>query len=259
MSNPYSIQLSASNLTLRHTGANQGVGFEAAKQLALSNPAYHILIGSRSLPRGEAAVASLNKYDLKGTVTPIQLDVTDDASIQAAVDLVEQVHSRLDVLINNAGIVSQNPSPVLALQETLQTNVIGSVAMAEAFLPLLRKSSDPRLIFVSSSVGSLTHASDPSSTYYRAKIPGRTDHYRASKAAVNMLMIEYNKRLTGEGFKVWAADPGLLATNFADAEAVRKAGALEPEVGGKLYASIVNGERDGDVGRVIGTYGTREW
>lgn len=80
-----------------------------------------------------------------------------------------------------------------------------------------------------------------------------------AKAVVNMLMIEYNKSLTEEGFKVWAADPGLLATNFVDAEAVRKVGALEPEVGGKLYASIVNGERDGDVGRVIGRYGTQQW
>ena len=74
-----------------------------------------------------------------------------------------------------------------------------------------------------------------------------------------MLMVEYHKSLSKEGFKVWAADPGLLATSFADKEAVKSLGALEPEVGGELYASVVRGERDGDVGRVVGTYGVREW
>ena len=217
------------------------------------------MLGSRSLPRGTEAVSALEKLNPKGTLSPLELDVTSPASVSAAAAFVEKTHGRLDVLINNAGISSRAANPVDALRESLETNTIGSMLVTETFLPLLRNSPAPRLIFVSSSVGSLTHAADPASTYYRVKIPGRNDHYRASKAAVNMLMIEYDKSLSKEGFKVWAADPGLLATNFADKEFVKKMGALGPDVGGKLYASVVKGERDADVGRVVGTYGVREW
>ena len=139
------------------------------------------------------------------------------------VDVAKKAHRRLDVLINNASIASQNPSPIIALRDSAQTNTIGLVAVIEVFLPLLRKPSDPRLISVSSSVGSLTHTSDPSFTYYRAKISGRSNYYRANKAAVDMLIIEYNRSLTEEGFKVWAADLGLFVTNFIDIEKGRSA------------------------------------
>ncbi len=132
-------------------GANGGVGFETAKNLLLSSPTYHVLLGSRDPTKGSDAVATLKSLPIKGTVETIQIDVTDDASVDAAAAHVSTTYNRLDILVNNAGIFSQNPSPRSALREDLAVNTIGAVSVTEAFLPLLRKSSSPRLIFVSSS------------------------------------------------------------------------------------------------------------
>lgn len=196
--------------------------------------------------------------ELKGTVEAIQLDVTEDKSVDAAAAVVEKSHGRLDVLVNNAGIFRLGPSRTIA-REIFETNVVGYISVTEAFLPLMQKSAagghTPRLVFVSSSTGSITHASDPQSKYYR---PGANE-YRASNAARNMLMNQYWVKLQKDGFMVFGADPGLVATNFLDAETVRKRGALEPEVGGERIACVVRGDRDADVGRVCGEYGVSPW
>ena len=242
-------------LTACPSGANQGVGLETAKNLLLSSTSYHILLGSRDLSKGSDAASTLNSLPLKGTVTPIQIDVTDDASVDATAKYVSETFGRLDVLVNNAGILSKNPNPRDAFREILAVNCVGVLSVTEAFLPLLQKSPAPRLIFVSSSTGSITHAADPNSKYYN---PGATE-YRASKAALNMLMVQYWHRLGKEGFKVFGADPGLVATNLADPEALRKRGALEADVGGERIATVVKGERDEDVGKVCGEYGVSPW
>jgi NAD(P)-dependent dehydrogenase (short-subunit alcohol dehydrogenase family) len=108
---------------------------------------------------------------------------------------------------------------------------------------------------VSSSVGSLSQAADPESKYHH---PGASE-YRASKAALNMLMVQYWVRLKGEGFLVHGADPGLVATDFLNREQVKKRGAVEEWVGGERIASVVRGDRDADVGRVCGEYGVSPW
>ncbi|KAF7978665.1 hypothetical protein HWV62_45192 [Athelia sp. TMB] len=251
------------------TGANAGVGFEAAKNLLLSSSAYHILIGSRDLAKGAATAESLSSASsIKGTATPLQIDVTDDASVDAAVAHVQATYGRLDVLVNNAGTtgIASNPAAALnptvattraALKEILAVNVYGAVSTTEAFLPLLRKSTaGARLVFVSSSLGSISQAADPTSKYYNP----RGGEYRASKAALNMLMVQYVAKLGGEGVKVFGADPGLNATNLTgDAESLRKRGAVEPSVGGERIATVIKGERDADVGRVCGEYGVSPW
>jgi len=188
-------------------------------------------------------------------VTPLQLDVTDDNSVDEAAKTVEETYGRLDILVNNAGIFSQNPIAREAFREVLAVNCVGPVSVTEAFLPLLKKSESPRLIFVSSSVGSISQAADPESKYYRPT----ANEYRASKAALNMLIVQYWGKLKNEGFKVFGADPGLVATDFLNREAVKKRGAVEPEVGGKRVACVVRGDRDGDVGRVCGEYGVSPW
>lgn len=107
-------------------------------------------------------------------------------------------------------------------------------------------------MFVSSSTGSITHAVDPKSPYYN---PNGTE-YRTSKAAINMLMVMYWARLKTEGFKVLGADPGLCATNFTgDPESLRRRNATEPSDGGRRVAVVVKGEKDADVGKVLGDYG----
>lgn len=118
--------------------------------------------------------------------------------MDAAAKHVAETFGRLDILCNNAGIFSKNPSARDAVREILAVNVVGVVSVTEAFLPLLRKSAAPRIIFVSSSVGSITHASDPTSKYYAPM----ANEYRASKAALNMLLTQYWVKLGKDGFKV---------------------------------------------------------
>ncbi|KAF8862566.1 NAD(P)-binding protein, partial [Acephala macrosclerotiorum] len=243
------------------TGANRGIGYETASNLLHHTPpspskSYHILLASRSLTTGTAAASALSSLpNIRGTVEPIQLDVTSDSSVDAAAKWVEEKYGRLDILVNNAGIFPKNPVRRDALRSVLETNVVGSMSVTEAFLPLLRKSSEKRLVFVSSSVGSISQAADPNSKYYH---PGAIE-YRSSKAAVNMMIVQYWVALQNEGFKVLGADPGLCATDFLNKEAVLARGAVGADVGGERVAVVVRGERDGEMGVVWGEYGVSPW
>jgi NAD(P)-dependent dehydrogenase (short-subunit alcohol dehydrogenase family) len=200
---------------------------------------------------------ALNALPIKGIVTPIQIDVTDDASVDAAAKHVEETYGRLDILINNAGIGSrQTPSARDSMREVLAVNVVGVVSVTEAFLPLLRHSPAPRLIFVSSTTGSITYAADPNSVLHG----GGAMDYRSSKAALNMLMVLYWNRLERDGFKVFGVNPGLIATNFhGNPGRLHARPGAAPEVGGERVATIVRGDRDADVGRVCGANGVLPW
>ncbi|KPM46335.1 hypothetical protein AK830_g216 [Neonectria ditissima] len=243
------------------TGANRGIGYELARIL-LRRPEYHILLGSRSASIGNKAATALGDLpETQGSVESILIDVQDNESVDSAASKIASTHGRLDVLVNNAAI---NPESSFAgklplaapardvLDSVLKTNVTGAVSVTEAMLPLMRKSSTPRLIFVSSSTGSLTHASDPTSRFH---IASRTE-YRLSKTALNFIMVQYWAALKDAGFLVFAADPGLNATNLTgDADSLRARGASEPHIGAERIAKVVRGERDGDVGKVCGEYG----
>ncbi|KAI1013789.1 hypothetical protein LB503_010592 [Fusarium chuoi] len=242
------------------TGANQGVGFETAKNLVLSSVKYHVIIGSRDEAKGEIAARSLQSLeDIKGTVSSIQIDVTDDNSVDAAAQTLASEWGRLDILVNNAGIISMASPPTRqAFRRVLDTNLVGALSVTEAFLPLLRKSEHkpPRLIFVTSSTGSITLTSNPESQLHSA---GATE-YRTSKAGLNMLMMMYNIRLKPEGFLVFGVDPGLCATNLtSDAESLKQRGAAEPAEGGARIARVIKGEKDEDIGKAIGVQGVNPW
>lgn len=274
------------------TGANQGLGFEAAKALAASRrgpngEAYHVLVGSRDLAKGEEAAATINAAVAAagggGSAEAVQLDVTDASSIAAAAEKVRARHGRLDALVNNAGTLSQDPGGVAAaLRADLEVNVLGAAAVTEAFLPLLLlpgpgpspPPADPRLVFVSSSMGSMAGAADPGSRYYRSVLGTSPLEYRVSKAALNMMMLEYWKRYgaeprvavggvgLGSRVRVWAADPGANATGFMGegaAEMARARGIQGPEEGAKVIVGCVVGERDGEEGKVVGVYGIGPW
>ncbi|KAI0197976.1 NAD(P)-binding protein [Astrocystis sublimbata] len=241
------------------TGANSGLGFQVAKNLVSYSASYHVIIGSRDIAKGESAVQALSKdLNLKGTISTVQLDVTDDASVDAAAEYVKQEHGRLDLLINNAGIFMRG-EPRQVARSIFATNVVGYISVTEAFLPLMCLAPAPRIVFLSSSLGSLTNASDPSSPYYSPL----GAEYRAATAARNMLMNQYWVRLQQSHpgkFKVHGADPGLNATDLADTpDQLRKRGAVEPNVGGERVASVARGDRDSDVGRVCGVYGVSPW
>jgi NAD(P)-dependent dehydrogenase (short-subunit alcohol dehydrogenase family) len=195
------------------TGANKGIGREIAVQLAALGTT--VLLGARDPGRRADAVAALRAAG--GDVHPLALDVTDPASVSAAAAEVERGFGRLDVLVNNAGISGGRAALVPgavdldAIRSVFATNVLGVIAVTEAFLPLLRRSPAARIVNLSSSVGSLARMSDPA--HYFARMPAALA-YAPSKSAVNQITVQYAKALRPDGILVNAADPGPCATDF---------------------------------------------
>jgi len=195
------------------SGANQGIGLATAKRLAAEHN-YHVIIGSRNIENGRKAADQLKSEGL--SVDSIQLDLQSDDSITAAAAYVAENYGHLDVLINNAGVlldggVRGEMSTRKLYDTTLSTNVTGTVCLTEALSPLLRKSTQrPRLIFVTSVMGSLTVSSDSSTPFY----PLDYRAYDASKAAINILTINYARILADKNALVNAVCPGLVSTNL---------------------------------------------
>jgi NAD(P)-dependent dehydrogenase (short-subunit alcohol dehydrogenase family) len=218
------------------TGANQGIGLQIAKSLAAHG--FTVLVGSRNLARGEEAASTID-----GDARAIQLDVTSQASIDAAAKRIGEEPGRLDVLVNNAGIahageqgrslaeiVKAGRASVASLDEVravFETNVFGVIAVTQAMLPLLRRAPAGRIVNVSSGRASLTLASDPSESR-RREMFGVT--YAASKAALNAVTVAFALDLESSGIKVNAAAPGFTVTamnNFEGRLTVEEA-AREP-------------------------------
>ena len=215
-------------------------------------------MASRSLEKGNAASEAIQSTGIKGKILSIQLDITDESSIAAAAKKVEKDHGRLDVLVNNAGVYSKAPTLKGQLETTLNTNVIGAGLMTEAFIPLLLRSSNPYLLYISSTLGSLTLASDPARFDYR--VDARV--YRMSKAALNMLVLQDSKNLEKHGVKVFAVCPGLVESNLrGQDQEERSAGgkAGSPEKSGQTILRIIEGERETDVGKFVHKDGVYPW
>jgi NAD(P)-dependent dehydrogenase (short-subunit alcohol dehydrogenase family) len=188
------------------TGANKGIGLEIAKQLA--ERGFTVLLGARDAERGERAAKEVG-----GDARAIALDVTNPATITAA---AEQIHSelgRLDVLVNNAGIVKGGKPSEAALsdvREVFETNVLGVIAVTQALLPLLKAAPAGRIVNVSSRVGSLSTISSPS-----FPMPGVGGvAYGPSKSALNAVTVAFAQELAGTRVKVNAACPGYTATDL---------------------------------------------
>ena len=192
------------------TGANKGIGKEIARQLGKQG--FVVLIGARDTERGEAAAAELKGDSINAH--PIHLDVTDGASIEAAVAQVVQDYGKLDVLVNNAGIAldagAASTLDIEVLRRTYETNVFGVFAVTKAFVPLLKKSDAGRIVNLSSGLGSLTQNSDPNWDFAGVKPLA----YNSSKAALNMMTVIFADELKEAGIKVNAADPGYTATDL---------------------------------------------
>ncbi len=156
-------------------------------------------MASRTPSKGEAAVTELQSTPgLKGTLQFLKVDVTDSASIEAAAKKVEHDFGRLDVLVNNAGIASRDPSLRNQLEATFDTNVIGAAVVAEAFKPLLIRSPKAYLIHVSSGLGSFALTTKKDRFDYN--LPYKA--YRMSKAALNMMMVEDWKEAQRESWNL---------------------------------------------------------
>jgi NAD(P)-dependent dehydrogenase (short-subunit alcohol dehydrogenase family) len=194
------------------TGANKSIGFEAARQLIQRG--YYVYLGSRDAQKGQQAVAQLQAEGLT-QVEPLVIDVTDSASIAAAREMLGQKTDTLDVLINNAGILGSPSQPALSssvsmIKEVFDTNVFGVIEVTQAFIDLLRQSPAPRIVNVTSGLGSLTLHNDPTWKYYHVKGAA----YQPSKAALNAYTIMLAYELRDTPFKVNAVDPGYTATDF---------------------------------------------
>ncbi len=199
------------------TGANQGVGLQVAKELVANGVT--VLVGSRNLERGEAAAKTIGP----GAIA-LQLDVTDRVSIADAAERISKEFGRLDLLVNNAAI-SNTRKGNLSLQEygkmtrasvvsidelkaVWETNVFGVLAVYQAMLPLLRKSSDARIVNVSSGVGSLSTNADPAYPYHKMYGPV----YPASKAALNAITLAIMVELESTNIKVNLVSPAFTST-----------------------------------------------
>lgn len=245
-------------LELTSTGANGGVGYETTLAIAAASPKYHVIMGSRSPEKGEKALSEAQKQNLKGSLSLIQLDVTDEKSISAAAARVEKDFGHIDVLINNAGITSKAKPLIAELREIFETNTFAPALVTAAFISLLEKSKNGRLIYVSSDLGSITMRGDPTWMYY--PIPAVS--YRMSKAALNMLTVCHHVEYKDKGIKVFAFNPGFVVTNLtgeADRERRIKSGAGDPTESGRALAVIVGGARDAETGGFLHKDGTHPW
>lgn len=194
------------------TGANKSIGFEVARQLAQKG--IYVYLGSRNLDNGIAAINKLNEEGLKN-VEVIELDVTNDESVKNAQAEISRKTQVLDILINNAGIFGGYPQGALnttidQFKTTYDSNIFGVVRVTQAFIDLLKLSSEPRIVNVSSSQGSITLHSDPAYKYYDYKAAA----YLSSKSAMNMYTVVLAYELKNTNFKINAVCPGYTNTDF---------------------------------------------
>ncbi len=224
------------------TGANKSIGFEVARQLAQKG--IYVYLGSRNLESGIEAVNKLKAAGLNN-VEAIQLDITNYESVKSARTEIGKKSKKLDILINNAGVYGGYPQEALTakieqFKDTFDTNVFGVVRVTQAFIDLLRNASEPRIVNVSSSQGSITLHSDPSYKYYDYK--GVV--YLSSKSAMNMYTVVLAYELKDTNFKVNAICPGYTKTDF---NGHRGTGTLE-DAGRRIlkYALI---DKDGPTGK----------
>jgi len=192
------------------TGANKGLGFESARQLGQKG--YTVLIGARDAALGAAAAATLTAEGLD--VHALVLDVTSEASVAAAAAEVERVYKRLDVLINNAGVLGGHFDPknipLALVRKDFEVNVFGVISVTNAFLPLLLKAEVPRIVNLSSILGSHAEHEDPKSGIHGFLCAS----YNASKAALNLYTQNLALALKDTPAKVNAAHPGWVKTDL---------------------------------------------
>ncbi|MGW4464707.1 SDR family NAD(P)-dependent oxidoreductase [Micromonospora sp. NPDC004704] len=222
------------------TGANKGLGFETAKQLV--ELGHTVYVGARDVERGEKAAATLGARF-------VQLDVTDDASVRDALATIESAEGRLDVLVNNAGILEVGTVDGPTALRVFDTNVVGIVRVTEAALPLLRKSSNPTVVTVSSSMGSFWAVTNPD----RPEFNLSATLYSASKSAATMLTVQYAK--SQPGIKFNAIEPGYTATDMMAAIG----GGRPPAESARTIVQLATLGADGPTGTFQDELGTLGW
>jgi NAD(P)-dependent dehydrogenase (short-subunit alcohol dehydrogenase family) len=231
------------------TGANKGIGKEIAR--GLGQKGYTVLIGSRDEKKGEAAVHEFKKENVQAYA--VSLEVTNEASILSVAQWIETKFGVLDVLVNNAGIITDRSKPSEAdmalVKKAYETNVFAPMRLIQVFLPLLKKSEGGRIVNVSSGLGSLTLTSDPNGPY-DVNVLG----YCTSKTALNAVTVHFAKELLGTSIKVNSADPGYCATDLNGHSGPRTA-----EQGAIAAIRLATLPADGPSGKFFEEQGSVEW
>ena len=197
------------------TGSNRGIGFEIAKQLAIKK--IQVILTSRNSANGEAAVRKLARDGVKKVVA-MELDVSNQVSVDSLLDEVEKAFGRLDILVNNAAILIDREDIVASNAEleivkaTLETNLIGAWRMCRAFIPLMRKNGYGRIVNVSSGAGEFE---------YMATSGGYWPAYSLSKASLNALTVMLASELKGTNILINAVCPGWVRTDMGGSNATR--------------------------------------
>ena len=234
------------------TGANKSIGFETARQLAQLG--YFVYIGSRDQAKGLAAIEKLKTMGLTN-VDWIQLDVTDIHSIKSAIHELETKTKKLDVLINNAGISGGFPQPATnvsndMLRLVFETNFFGPIQVTQAFIALLKKSDQPRIVNVTTELSSLTNHSDPNWIFAQFKPAA----YGPSKTALNAYTVMLANELKDTNFKVNCVCPGFTATDFNNHQGTRTVEQAARVI--VKYATLGN---DGATGKFFNEEGQTAW
>lgn len=233
------------------TGANKGIGFEIAQQLA--EHGVQVLLGARNERRGREAAESISRGG--STVHPLLLDVTDVRTISDAVSLIDRRHGHLDILVNNAGISGSftgEPSQATAddLREVYETNVFGVVEVTNAMLPLLRRAPAARIVNVSGHGASLSLITDPASPFAHVNMIA----YQSSKTALNAITVAYSKELKDTPIKVNVALPGYVATDINNHRGTRT-----PAQGAVIAVRLALLDAHGPNGATLAEDGTVPW
>lgn len=222
------------------TGANKGIGFETAKQLL--ELGHVVYLGARDAERGEKAAANLGARF-------VQLDVTDDESVSGALATIDSAEGRLDVLVHNAGVLGNEALDGPTALRVFDTNAVGIVRVTEAALPLLRKSSNPTVVTVSSSMGSFWAVNNPERPEFHLPLA----LYAASKAAATMLTVQYAK--SQPGIKFNALEPGTTATDMTAAFGIGRS----PEESARAVVGLATLDVDGPTGTFRDDAGELPW
>lgn len=225
------------------SGANKGIGFETARQLGRLG--YIVLVGSRDAMKGEIAARQMRAEGSDARV--VKLDVRRQSDIDAAAKMIGEQFGRLDVLVNNAGVMeekswtvnSTSTTEMAKLRSTFDVNLFAVVALTTALLPLLRKAEAARIVNVSSILGSVSYQATPGSPTYSTKLFA----YNASKAALNMYTISLAHELRNTRIKVNSAHPGWVRTDLGGSAAP-----TDPAEGAKTEVELATLPDDGPTG-----------
>jgi NAD(P)-dependent dehydrogenase (short-subunit alcohol dehydrogenase family) len=233
------------------TGANKGIGLEVARQLGRNGCI--VFAAARNPKLGQEAAAKLKMEGIDARF--VELDVTRRETIGAAAALIEKDFGKLDILVNNAGIIDPGDGPpstahVEAVERVLQTNFFGALTVAQAMLPLVRKSGAGRIVNVSSGLGSLTFNADPK----WQNTPWVLIGYCASKAAMNMMTVQLANELRDTPIKVNSAAPGYTATDMN-----QNRGTQTVEEGASEIVHLSLLPADGPSGGFFDSAGRRAW